>query len=179
MLHTTRGTLVISALLLTALSSCSATPQQPVSAQDTEATPEQPSSAAADTIATGELIAIDGEHISGHVLVTISDPAAGAAPTEPHATVTFSDFSIPYEYVTVGGILATEAQTSCFDTGLRVGGGQITPDSQGTAETLMPTMLQGQRTQEIVLYLDHTQVHNSADCLQPVVARAALSWHTH
>ena len=129
-------------------------------------------------VATGELVPTGGEKISGTVLVTVSEPAKGPPPTTLNATITFSDLSIPYENVQVGGTLSSKAIDPCFDTGSRAGGGEISPNSLGFAEALMPIMVQGETVQEVVLYLGDAPVDEDSDCLQSIVARAALNWQT-
>lgn len=165
-------------LVLGALSACSneAPPAAPPTAPAPPLATQQPEEISEKLIATGDLIAGDGQDISGQVQIFAAEPLPGAPETEVNAVVAFSNLSIPYQHVVVGGALDAKAQESCFDLGLRASGGQISPDQHGAVETTMPFVLLGQTVQEIVLHLDYTQVEESAECRQPVVARAVLNW---
>ncbi|MBL3679539.1 hypothetical protein [Leucobacter chromiireducens] len=97
--------------------------------------------------------------------------------TTPLATVEFFDLVTPYDHLTPGGALAPRGDDPCFDTGIRSAGGTITPDGDGFATATMPAADSDYSLHEIVLHLDWTQIDAETEaCMQPVVARAPLTW---
>ena len=126
--------------------------------------------------ASGTLVSADGT-TTGRVEVVLEDEVGSTGEDEPVAHVTFIDLKTPYDRLATGGALEPRGEDPCFDTGLRSGGGDIVPDRDGTVTTVMPATGEGHTLSEIVLHLSGDQVaEGESACIQPVVARAALTW---
>lgn len=179
--------LATGVILVFILSSCATGPTeviQPVpvpSALSASPSPEEttkpPSSPDQQRSATGTFTSIDGQ-TTGRVEAEVKIMSDGSGLTASDATVRLFDLVTPYEHLSTGGALAPRGDDPCFDIGIRAGGGIIVPDENGSATTIMPTEVEGHELYEIVLHLDWTQIDPETEsCLQPVVARAPLTWN--
>lgn len=130
--------------------------------------------------ATGTLVGLDGKPV-GRVEVELYDTDDFGLVAE---TAIF-DLAAPYARLQVGGSLAPRGDDPCFDEGLRSSGGMLEPDSSGVAVASLPAEIEGHELYELVLHLDHTNLDagdgfgvgpEGSACLQPVVARAELTW---
>ncbi|MGO1735864.1 MAG: hypothetical protein ACTHZ9_06030 [Leucobacter sp.] len=167
-------------LAAVALSGCA--PEPGAGVPDDNAQPKSPAETSASVpatenrTATGVLTSSDGQ-TSGRVEVQLGEFTDDSGITTPIATVEFYDLVTPYDHLTPGGALAPRGDDPCFDTGIRSGGGMITPDENGFAVDSLPAEDSGHFLYEIVLHLDWTQVDSEVEaCMQPVVARAPLTW---
>lgn len=126
--------------------------------------------------ATGTLVSADGT-TTGRVEVVLEDEVGSTGENEPVAHVTFMDLKTPYDRLTTGGALEPRGEDPCFDTGIRSGGGDIVPDRDSAVTSVMPATGEGHTLSEIVLHLSGAQVaEGESTCMQPVIARAALTW---
>lgn len=173
-------TVTACVLTVAALSGCAPDPGTAVPGGNAEAQMldelDSASSPGVNRSATGILTSIDGQ-TTGRVEVQIEEVTDDFGTTSPLATVKFFDLVSPYDHLTPGGALAPRGDDPCFDTGIRSGGGTIFPDADGFATATMPAEDGGYSLHEILLHLDWTQIDSETEaCMQPVVARAPLTW---
>lgn len=181
---TVSKTIAVGAILAFFLSSCATGPTEvaqptarPSASVPVEESSEPPSVTVQSRTATGTFTSIDGQ-TTGRVEVASKRATIGSTTTDTDATVSFFDLATPYSHLTAGGALVPRGDDPCFDTGTRAGGSMIIPDVDGSATTIMPAEVDGHRLHEILLHLDWTQVDTETEtCLQPVVARAPLTWN--
>lgn len=119
--------------------------------------------------ASGTLVPLDGA-TTGRIVVTLEE---SSAPGDPSAHVTFTELSTPHARLGVGGALEPRGEDSCFDVGIRSGGGDIHPHD-GLQSSSMPFTGEGWEMTDVVLTTNGDGA--SGGCLNTVVARAALEW---